>query len=385
MSLRTKVAAGYHGKDNPNLEQDMDTQIQALISLIQREYLTHPSATVIPVDFGRLADLYAHDSRSVMSYGKPLGMMKRNEDVHGIIATAHLAVDVIQVFTDIPPLAKIFLSSSMLRLFGPKPSDEHGVGKLMGMAREVVASRLAPDAKEQKDLLGSFLRHGLDRRSAESELMFPIIAGSDTSANAIKMTVAYVASTPGTSSLLQREIHSALLDGRLSDPCTSEMTSQLPYLQAVIWESLRIHPPFAGLVMKEVGPGGDTIDGKHIPAGTRIGHSTWAVTYNTSAFGHDVDCFRPERWLEADEKTKSLMKKHSELVFGSGRWGCPGRNVALKELSKTLVELFRRFDFKPLVDEQLFSQERRRQFMNGSLSLMITETQMGKVSICKGK
>lgn len=82
-------------------------------------------------------------------------MLDRNEDVHGIVATVKLALEVIQVFTDIPPLQKIFLSDIMLRLFGPKPTDSFGVGKLMGMARELVASRFSSSAKEQKDLLVS--------------------------------------------------------------------------------------------------------------------------------------------------------------------------------------------------------------------------------------
>lgn len=154
-SLRTKMTAGYTGRDNPNLEQDMDSQIQALVGLIEREYLTYPSSETKPVDFGRLADFYAHDSRSKLAFGKPLGMLEQNRDMHGVVAIAKFALRWIQVFTDIPPLHKIVLSSVVLKLFGPKPTHSFGVGKLMGMARELVASRFAPDAKDQQDLLVS--------------------------------------------------------------------------------------------------------------------------------------------------------------------------------------------------------------------------------------
>lgn len=82
-------------------------------------------------------------------------MLERNEDVHGIIAIVKPALEIIQIFTDIPLLQKIFLSNIMLRLFGPKPTDSFGVGKLMGMAREFVADRFAPGAKDQNDLLVS--------------------------------------------------------------------------------------------------------------------------------------------------------------------------------------------------------------------------------------
>lgn len=92
-------------------------------------------------------------------------MLERNEDVHGIIAIVKLALDLIQIFTDIPLLQNIFLSDTMLRLFGPKPTDSFGVGKLMGMARELVASRFALGAKDQNDLLVSVLTSEICERS----------------------------------------------------------------------------------------------------------------------------------------------------------------------------------------------------------------------------
>lgn len=186
---------------------------------------------------------------------------------------------------------------------------------------------------------GSFLRHGLDRRSAESEVMFPIIAGSDTTATAIKMTVIAIASCPRVAAKLNSEIHKATSAGRLSSPATHAEASQLPYLQAVVWEGLRFHPPFGGLMMKEVGPDGDVWNGKLIPPGTRVGHSTWAAMRDTAMFGLDVDDFRPERWLEAGDKRRAGMQRQTELVFGSGRWSCPGRAVGLMEVNRVVVEV----------------------------------------------
>lgn len=153
MSIRTKLAAGYTGKDNPGLEAGIDSQIQTLVDLLRREYMSNDE--VKPFDFGRLADFYAHDSKSVLAFGKPIGLLEKNKDVRGIIAIVKIALEVIQVFTDIPPLQKLFLSDRVLKLFGPKPTDSWGVGYLMGMARELVASRFQPDAKDHQDLLVS--------------------------------------------------------------------------------------------------------------------------------------------------------------------------------------------------------------------------------------
>lgn len=169
--------------------------------------------------------------------------------------------------------------------------------------------------------------------------MFPIIAGSETTATAIKMIVSFIASNPTVASRLKEEIEEARSAGRLSSPVTYAEASELPYLKAVIWEGMRMHPPFGGLIMKQVGPDGDIYNGTFIPPGTRIGHSTWAVMRDRAVFGADVDSFRPERWLEADEKRRNIMQKQADLVFGSGRWGCPGRVVASMEISKVVVEV----------------------------------------------
>lgn len=82
-------------------------------------------------------------------------MLERNQDVHGIISTVKLALNLIQLFTDIPCLQQIFLSNFVLTLFGPKPTDSFGVGKLMGMARELVADRFSPGSTGRNDLLVS--------------------------------------------------------------------------------------------------------------------------------------------------------------------------------------------------------------------------------------
>lgn len=99
--------------------------------------------------------------------------------------------------------------------------------------------------------------------------------------------------------------------------------------------------PFSGLVMKEVPPGGDTIDGHFVPAGTRIAHNTLAVQRRRDIFGDDADVFQPERWLGIDAERRQLMMQTTELVFGYGRWGCSGKPVAFLELNKVFVEVCR--------------------------------------------
>jgi cytochrome P450 len=109
--------------------------------------------------------------------------------------------------------------------------------------------------------------------------------------------------------------------------------------KATINESIRIKSPSTALLAKEVPPEGDTIYGRFIPGGTSIAVNQDGLLRQKSVFGPDVDLFRPERWLEADESTKRAMERNNDLAFGHGRWMCAGKSVAIMELNKVLVEV----------------------------------------------
>lgn len=149
--------------------------------------------------------------------------------------------------------------------------------------------------------------------------------------------------TPAAYATLQREIDTAIASGTIcSSPtgiATIDESKKLPYLQAVIYEGLRVHIPFSGLVMKQVPPGGDTLSGYFVPGGTRVATNFLGVQRSREIFGPDVEVFRPERWLGLGEEQAAQWRAHVELVFGNGRWGCSGKNLAFMELNKTYIEV----------------------------------------------
>ncbi|RYP73915.1 hypothetical protein DL771_003357 [Monosporascus sp. 5C6A] len=102
---------------------------------------------------------------------------------------------------------------------------------------------------------------------------------------------------------------------------------------------LRIHSPFTALLLKQVPPEGDTYQGKFIPRGTCIGHSTSLVMCNKQIFSNDAALFRPERSLNINTQERATMERTVELGFGYGRWVCAGNLVAFIELNKFHVEV----------------------------------------------
>lgn len=125
----------------------------------------------------------------------------------------------------------------------------------------------------------------------------------------------------------------------ISNPITDAEARRMPYLQAVIKEGLRIFPPVAGLMAKEVPPEGHTWKGVFIPGGTRMGYCAWGIFRREDIWGEDAGDFRPERWLEGTENDVKNMESTLELVFSYGKWQCLGKPIALMELNKVFVQV----------------------------------------------
>jgi cytochrome P450 len=178
----------------------------------------------------------------------------------------------------------------------------------------------------------------MEQRQIQSEVLLQVVAGSDTTATAIRMTVFFLATNPQAYARLQKEIDEGIATGKISTPITNAEGKALPYLQAVIRESIRFHPPVFNLLPKVVPRGGDTLCGQFVPGGTEIGVNPWSMVRRPEIFGDDPDVFRPERWLEASSERRAEMEKVGELIFGHGRFMCAGKVLAFMELNKTFVE-----------------------------------------------
>lgn len=101
-----------------------------------------------------------------------------------------------------------------------------------------------------------------------------------------------------------------------------------------------MRPPVTLGVYKVLPPGGDTtLCGVPLPSGTAVGFNAIAMMRRKDIFGQDSHLFRPERFLECNEKAKQEMIRTVELAFGYGRWMCAGKTLAMIELNKIFFEV----------------------------------------------
>lgn len=144
---------------------------------------------------------------------------------------------------------------------------------------------------------------------------------------------------------IQAEIDEAARAGKLSNPIQDKETrNELPYVNAVLKEAMRIHPSVGLLLERHVPPGGTTLCGKHIPGGTIVGINPWTLHFDPNVFPNP-ESFEPERWLETGKNADELahMEK-SFFPFGGGSRPCIGRHISLIEMRKIVPQLLREFD-----------------------------------------
>jgi len=134
----------------------------------------------------------------------------------------------------------------------------------------------------------------------------------------------WLATKPGVLHKLREEIDA--IDSE--EPITYKQTQELPYLKAVVRESLRMYPSIPAPLYRIVPAGGLSVDGHLIPPGTVVGISSLAQNRDIAIFGKDADGFNPDRWL-GDESEARYMEAALFNFGGSGPRSCSGRDLAM--------------------------------------------------------
>ena len=334
--LRANVLPGYQGKGIKNQEQLVDEQIVKFIKLIEQRYLSTRNQPR-PLDMSKSMQFLTQDIISTIEFGKPFGYLDADEDIWGVITIFEALLGAVMIGALFPILLQI-TSSPLMKPFLPKPTDKHGVGCLLGVIKSHVDQRYGPDKKRSNDVLQSFVDSSLDRNEVESEALIHMVGGTDTSALAMRNIVFFLSSNPAAYGKLQAEIDTAA-KGLSSDIVSDRQAKDLPYLQAVIKEGLRMWPPVMGL-MARMSDQDDVVCGFKVPAKTHVAWAGWSLMKNKDVFGRDADWFEPQRWLNADPTQLKTMEAVQGLVFASGsRWECLGKRLAYVELNKTIFEV----------------------------------------------
>lgn len=221
------------------------------------------------------------------------------------------------------------------------------VENLAGIASARVNHRLAnADNIDRPDLL-TRLMEGKDERGEKlgraeltAEALTQMIAGSDTTSNTSCAVMYHCLKHPAVVEKLQAELDKAIPAG--TDVPEFEQVKDLPYLDNVIKETMRIHSTSSLGLPRIVAPGpGVDILGHHFPAGTVLSVPSYTIHHSKEIWGPDADEFRPERWDELTDAQRDAF-----IPFSYGPRACVGRNVAEMELALIVSTVFHRYQFE---------------------------------------
>ncbi|KAJ5183808.1 Oxidoreductase FAD/NAD(P)-binding [Penicillium capsulatum] len=205
---------------------------------------------------------------------------------------------------------------------------------------------------DQRDILNVMINgrdpqtgEGLSDFSIVNNMMTFLVAGHETTSGALSFLMYYLLKTPRAYKKLQEEIDTVV--GR-NERLHIEHLAKLPYLNACIRESLRLHPTAPGFSL-QVHPdkpheGDITLgNGKYkIEKEDTIGVLLGKTMRDPAVYGPDPEEFKPERML--DENFEKLPR-NSWKPFGNGMRGCIGRPFAWQEMLLVMAILMQNFNF----------------------------------------
>ncbi|KAG6849383.1 hypothetical protein H0H93_008938 [Arthromyces matolae] len=144
-----------------------------------------------------------------------------------------------------------------------------------------------------------------------------------------------------------------------TDPTWEQLVSDLPYLDAIAHEVLRLHPPVTDtnriaaeddiipLSTPATTSTGEMVTSIIIPKGTMVSSPIRMINRFEAFWGPDAKEFEPERWLDdADIPAKQLQGHRHILTFSDGPRICLGRNFALTEFKAALSVIIRNYAFE---------------------------------------
>ena len=218
----------------------------------------------------------------------------------------------------------------------PTPGNLRAQAAARRLQRDVVAQIRSRVTGDGEDLLSWLVsargETGMSETQIRDEAVTLLLAGHETTANALTWATWMLARNPAAEAALREEVDAVLAGAR---PMVDDL-SKLRYTRAVVDEALRLYPPVWATSRDVVEP--FELGGYTLRKGANVLVSPY-VMHRDSRFYDDPESFRPERWLDPD----TVPPKYAYFPFGGGPRFCIGSTFALTEAVLLLACLVQRF------------------------------------------
>ncbi|EON62070.1 benzoate 4-monooxygenase [Coniosporium apollinis CBS 100218] len=352
---RKTVSHTFSAKSVGQFEQYMHHNLEELVAQWDR-MAKEAEGGYAKMDSLHWFNYLAFDIIGDLAFGAPFGMLKEGKDIAEIRATPDSkptfapAIEVLNRRGEVSGTIGCLPQLKPYARYLPDPFFTQGVKaveNLAGIAVARVNQRLAnADKIDRVDLLARLMEgrdesgEKLGREELTAEALTQLIAGSDTTSNTSCALLFHCLKHPEVVRKLQQEVDQAIPDAGTVP--NFAMVRDLPYLDAVIKETMRIHSTSSLGLPRVVPPGpGIDVSGHHFPQATVLSVPAYTIHHSKEIWGPDADEFVPERWERITEKQKAAF-----IPFSYGPRACVGRNVAEMELALIVSTVFRRYEFE---------------------------------------
>ncbi|OQV00819.1 hypothetical protein CLAIMM_06267 [Cladophialophora immunda] len=316
-----------------------EPRLVRIINVLKSKFDTYAEKEI---DVGAFIDFFGFDAMADLAFNETFSFLE-NESSGELAGLVRKGLKMTELIRNVQWLTPIFKYLPM------DPEDKAQTERFAKTSAEQFEKRLAMGT-EPTDLFTYLLAHDesgrtLAKRDLESDSPVIIVAGSDTTAVCLSFVFYFISRDATIQKRLIEEVdqawaqHGASLDGRKLGP------EQMPYLNAVINESLRMVPPAPNGNQRTTPKGGCVVDGRYLPENTQVSCQPTFMAHDARSFTKP-ELFVPERWIDEKRDPEWNHDTRSFIPFSAGQFICPGKALAYLEMRLLLVHVFKDFSFE---------------------------------------
>ncbi|CBX98473.1 hypothetical protein LEMA_P098820.1 [Plenodomus lingam JN3] len=314
----------FNAKALRDYEPRLDRHALALMTRLQEQ------ASQPIVRLTNWVNFYSFDVMGDVSFSRSFGMMEKGEEAD-VIKLLHASMEPLSIFGHITWGLNLITRTP----FGVKALLEHIEWTAMVLKER---KKVVP---KERDIFSWLLDEEDPNVTPElnSDARLLVVAGSDTTAATLSWIAYELCKNPKVQSRLLRDINSTVSKkGFLG----VDDVANIPYLDGVINEAMRLHPAVPSGVQRETPPEGITLpNGTYIPGSTIVWMPIHTIQRDPRYFRSPLT-FLPERWT--DEQPDAIIDKRAFMPFGFGAYSCVGQRLAMMELRSVTANLVRQFE-----------------------------------------
>ncbi|KAI8150428.1 cytochrome P450 [Fennellomyces sp. T-0311] len=319
------------------------------LNIMSEQILDKTVASGEPIDFHDMIYKFTLDSFVAIGVGKQLNTLTSKESVP--FATSFDICQRQAFIRAVDPFCR--LRELLGSVSHPRePNFQDDIRIINEFAYDIIKERKAQIQQrlDRRDLLTRFMNARnpqgqlLNDKELRDTILNFIIAGRDTTAQALSWMLYYLLLNPNVEKKLIAEIREHIGDKVEKDaPKLYETIKKMTYAHAVFYETLRLEPSVPSnakmALQDDVLP-----DGTIIRKNDQVGWVPYAMGRSKHIWGADAEEFNPERWITPrDELRREAPSKWP--AFHAGPRICLGQNLATLEALVAISILLKRFKF----------------------------------------